>query len=418
MICSLSPAYAYLDPGTGSMLLSAFVAIIAGGLFFLKDIYYKILFSIARLFGVDIDKTRYQIIFYSEGKNYWHTFELLLDGLDSDELSVMYLTSSEDDPALTRQYTHIKTKYIGQGNKAFSYLSFIEADLCVLTTPGLDVLQIQKSPGVGLYVHVIHSLAGIGFYQLYSFDYYDVILCSGDQQVEQIRHLERMRKTKSKLLLKSGVPYTDILIRKIKKRENTHNTSVKTILIAPTWGKNGLLRSLDVMSIKSILEQGFNVIIRPHPQSYTSEAGLLKSFEQGLLGYANLEWDNTVDNFDVLVKSDLLISDFSGIIYDFAFVFNKPVITVDAEMNVDGFEQFNLPMPIWDIDFVQQIGKRISKQEISEISHIINETLDDYRNIQKNIETLKIKYFYNEGCASSVVTKQLIKLLDGMQLND
>jgi hypothetical protein len=47
LVGSTQPAYAYLDPGTGSMLLQGLIAAIAGGLVFLK-IYWqkvKILFS-------------------------------------------------------------------------------------------------------------------------------------------------------------------------------------------------------------------------------------------------------------------------------------------------------------------------------------------------------------------------------------
>ncbi|MWV62714.1 hypothetical protein DCO58_02695 [Helicobacter saguini] len=36
-------AFAYLDPGTGSLLLSSFIALIASVIFFLKGSFYRIL---------------------------------------------------------------------------------------------------------------------------------------------------------------------------------------------------------------------------------------------------------------------------------------------------------------------------------------------------------------------------------------
>jgi len=44
----------------------------------------------------------------------------------------------------------VEAKYIGTGTKAYSYLRFLEADVCAMTTPGLDVLQIKRSKGVKL----------------------------------------------------------------------------------------------------------------------------------------------------------------------------------------------------------------------------------------------------------------------------
>ncbi|GAB0172774.1 hypothetical protein NHP164001_07900 [Helicobacter trogontum] len=44
LLCvSPSIAFAYLDPGSGSLLLSSFVAFFASMLFFVKNIFYKII---------------------------------------------------------------------------------------------------------------------------------------------------------------------------------------------------------------------------------------------------------------------------------------------------------------------------------------------------------------------------------------
>lgn len=37
-----SSLFAYLDPGTGSLLLSSLIAIAASGIFFIKNIYYRV----------------------------------------------------------------------------------------------------------------------------------------------------------------------------------------------------------------------------------------------------------------------------------------------------------------------------------------------------------------------------------------
>lgn len=46
-----TPAHAYLDPGTGSILLQGILAAIAGGLFTIKLWWARISGAVARLFG-------------------------------------------------------------------------------------------------------------------------------------------------------------------------------------------------------------------------------------------------------------------------------------------------------------------------------------------------------------------------------
>lgn len=50
LICASGNAYAYLDPGTGSIILQAIVATVASSLFVIKIYWYKLkaLFGVSR----------------------------------------------------------------------------------------------------------------------------------------------------------------------------------------------------------------------------------------------------------------------------------------------------------------------------------------------------------------------------------
>ena len=153
------PAFAYLDPGSGSMLITALVGLLATLLFFVKGLYYKARRSVFGLFGktAEDDRVGQALVFYSEGRYYWSTFKPLLDELISRRVQCLYLTSDEEDPGLLYSSEFLSTKYIGIGTKAYAYLTILEADVCVMTTPGLDVLQIKRSKGVKHYAYLIHA---------------------------------------------------------------------------------------------------------------------------------------------------------------------------------------------------------------------------------------------------------------------
>ena len=292
-------ANAYLDPATGGMLVSALLGLFATVVFLLKTIQYKVKALVSRLFGTKLkDRERYSIIFYSEGRQYWSTFEPVLRALDADQIPCTYLTSGADDPGLSYRGENVRTRYIGEGYRAYALLNFLDADICVLTTPGLDVKQIKRSKSVKHYVHLVHSVADIGTYQQFSFDYFDTILTSSEHQIRALRELEKIRGTKAKRLLETGCTYMDLLQARVSTTDCSDDDNGTRVLIAPTWGANGLLSRFGATLPQTLLDAGYEVILRPHPQSYISEKETLDRLTDELTGYPNLTWDESTDAFE------------------------------------------------------------------------------------------------------------------------
>lgn len=113
--------------------------------------------------------------------------------LDRRGLDVAYLTASPDDPALQNPYAHVHAEFLGKGNKAFAKLNFLRANVLLSSTPGLDVYQWKRSPGVDCYVHILHAANEVAGYRMFGIDYYDTIFVSGDYQIRDLRALEALR---------------------------------------------------------------------------------------------------------------------------------------------------------------------------------------------------------------------------------
>ena len=204
------------------MLLAGIIGILATILFFMKGLYYKARRLAFGLVGKTTKdhQTRHQLVFYSEGRHYWSTFRPLIDELVRRNERCLYLTSDERDPGLLYSSELLSTRYIGSGTKAYAYLAVLEADVCAMTTPGLDVLQIKRSKGVKHYAHLIHAPTDVGTYKQYSFDYFDSILLSGDHQSRSFRKLEELRGTPRKHLSKVGCLYYDAMQRQLNELES------------------------------------------------------------------------------------------------------------------------------------------------------------------------------------------------------
>ncbi len=153
-------------------------------------------------------------VFYSEGSQYWNVFKPVIDEFCRRGIKIYYYTSDEKDPGLKYDSEWIDSSFIGKGNKAFSKLNILEADICVMTTPGLDVYQLERSKGVKHYSHILHAVDDTTLYKLFSFDYFDFNLLTGEYQKTDIRKLEEKRGTKEKRLICRRLYILRCLVRK------------------------------------------------------------------------------------------------------------------------------------------------------------------------------------------------------------
>jgi len=413
----LRPAFAYLDPGSGSMLVAGLVGLLASLLFFLKGLYYRgrrSLFGVLRRTAKD-DQTRHKLVFYSEGRQYWSTFRPLIDELVSRGEQCVYLTSDEQDPGLLYSSELVSTKHIGTGTKAYAYLTVLEADVCAMTTPGLDVVQIKRSKGVKHYAYLVHAPTDVGTYKQYSFNYFDSIFISGDHQSKSLRKLEELRGTRRKLLLKTGCLYYDEMQRQLKELDGAPVAgNHMTVLVAPTWGLNGLLKKFGARVLMPLLEKQWKVILRPHPQSYISELEMLDNLREELRQYPHLQWDSDKDGTQSMAQADVMVSDLSGIAFDFAFLFKKPVITLKFDLNKLGLEAADLPWDLWELTVLDTIGQRIVESELDMLTKMIEQECGKNDRTQM-IHRLRDESVANFACSAKHVADELLHIRDEIQ---
>lgn len=413
-VVALSPldAWAYLDPGTGSMLLSVIVGLASSAYFVARRLPSMIRSLLYRLTGRKGTIRRNRIVIYSESKSYWSTWRPVLHALVERGEPVTFLTSAEDDPVFREDFgdrrTLVAATFIGKGNAAYTALGFLEADVFVLTTPGIDVLQIRRSPGVKKYVHVVHALGDIHTYKLFSFDYYDAVLCSSGAQARSLRALERIRGTARKALPLAGCPYLDGLVDRAAKLAG--NPDGRTVIVAPTWGRNGMLTRTGALVPRLLAEAGWHVILRPHPQSFISDKDVLARVGEELRPFGNVEWDRNPDGFATLSRAAVMVSDVSGVIFDFAFVFLRPVVTIGEGPLRDGFEAWEIPHPAWETAAMDALGRHLRPGEEASVADVVAALAENAGDLRPRILTLRGENAVNFGHAGPAVAGAILDI--------
>lgn len=367
----------YIDPGTGSMLFTVILGVIGALFYSVRMLLIKFRFALSGG-KAKVDDEKQPLVIYSDDKRYWSIFAPVCRELDKRGMDVLYLTASPDDPALNNPYEHVRAEFIGAGNKGFSRLNFLNANIVFSTTPGLDVYQWKRSKNVDWYVHIFHTAGEVTRYRMFGIDYYDAMLIAGDHQERDIRVLEEQRKLPAKEIVKVGIPFMDEMAKRLEKAEPVADHP-RTVLLAPTWGPSAIFSIHGGKIIEKLLQTGYHVIIRPHPQSFTSEKEMLDKLMEQYPESEQLEWNRDTDNFEVLRRSDILISDFSGVVFDFSLIYDKPVIYTDPNFDLAPYDAWFLDYPLWTLSALPRIGKELSMDSLENIKGLIDECLEDPR---------------------------------------
>ncbi|MBO4696946.1 MAG: CDP-glycerol glycerophosphotransferase family protein [Lachnospiraceae bacterium] len=406
-------SFLYIDPGTGSMLFAVLVGIFSVAVYLVRTAFVKIkfLFSAGKTDG---NISRQSFAVFSEGKRYWNVFKPICDEFEKRGEKLLYLTSSEDDPAFQEGYKNIEVKYIEQGNKAFLRLNVLKADIVLSTTPGLDVYQWKRSREVKKYIHVLHAPSDLTLYRMFGLDYYDAVLLSGDYQEKQIRELERIRNLPAKDLRMVGITYLDALLKRYQAEPQTEKDGKTTVLLAPSWGKNAIFSKYRSRIIESLLNTDYRIIIRPHPQSYTSEKEIMDDIMSRFPESDRIHWDRSSDNFESLKKADILISDFSGIIFDFALVFDRPVIYTEPNFDKAVYDAWWLEEEPWTFGALEKIGIVLNDDRINNLCEVVEEGLSSTR-LKKGRAEIRKETWTNIGKAAESTVDYCIELRNSLQ---
>lgn len=395
----------YIDPGTGSMLFTVFIGIISAAVYVARAVIIKIKNSVGAGKKIQADKNKIPIVIFSDHKRYFTTFKPICDELDKKGIRTVYMTMSPDDPALETHYENITAEFIGSGNDAFARMNLLNARIVLSTTPSIDVFQWKRSKDVDWYVHVLHSAGDVTMYRLFGIDYYDAILTSGKFQEDEVRALEKMRNLPAKELYRAGIPYMDEMLKRAKTYERKQG-DVPTVLLAPTWGEYGLLNRYGEELIRSLTGTGYNIVIRPHPQSFTADKDIVDGLMSKFPESDKLHWNRDNDNFEALADSDIMISDFSAVNFDYAFVFDKPLIYSNTGFTKNLYDAWRFEEDPWNVATPRRIGIELTKENIPNLKQIIddsigNTSLDEARNEAKN-ET-----WCNIGSSAKVIADYL-----------
>ncbi|HQQ67480.1 MAG TPA: CDP-glycerol glycerophosphotransferase family protein [Candidatus Cloacimonadota bacterium] len=332
-----------------------------------------------------------------------------------------YYTLDIEDPLLKLNNEYFHSRFLGFGVIAKHRASNLTEPVILSTTPNIGTkgYPVKRSPKTTKLIHVFHSLVDLSMYRLGSLDHYDTVIVPGEYHADPIREIELKRGLKQKELIALGSPYLDPLLAEQRTIQSQHCSTNqpqhystvalhdRCILIGSSWGDKGLLKNYGIEPFIQLAKNDWQVIIRPHPHSMKHEPDLIRRLQKQSAGCANIEWDHSLSPIASMSKAKLLISDTSSLRFDFAFIYEKPVLTLEIPESVmSGFERDDMD-EIWSDGAALEIGQAINRREAeTNLESHVMKTLELFD--ARRIRQYRDANVANFGCAAQAITDYLV----------
>lgn len=214
---------------------------------------------------------------------------------------------------------NITSIVVKDSKELISTLLNLKCDLFFTTTPGLNKTTFPKSkifPKINRpkYIYIFHSLVSPNeMYANNSFYFFDYIISPSEIVSRQLKYIVSNKTN----ILTFGYLLFD------NEKAFSYKNFFEEVLIAPSWGEQGLSKNLLLIEKISecINDQNLEAVFRPHPMN-------LNEFENINIDIFNCKLDlnrelNNLQNYK------FLITDCSGIALEFYFLTKRPVLFVN-----------------------------------------------------------------------------------------
>ena len=163
-------------------------------------------------------------------------------------------------------------------------------------------------------------------------------------------------------------------------------------------------------NISILLDSGFKVTLRPHPMTQKKSEKKINFLNQKFSSNSNFILEKNIPNFDSFMKSDIMITDWSGAAIEYAFTLERPVLFIDVPKKIHNPDYEKLPEIPLEISIRDKIGEIISLSDIQLLPEKIQSLCQNPDIIKGKIQKIRGELISNLGNSSKLEVRIYIKI--------
>ena len=357
-------------------------------------------------FLVDLKDKKIKIVFFSESKSYQKYSKSIIDALCSIYSGKIYYFSIDKNDTI--KHDRIINYYVSP-LLIYFFFNKIKAENMFLTITDLGNNLLKKTKNIDKYIYYFHSpVSTTKNYTSKAFDNYDIIMCNGQFQINEIRLREYLKKLNKKKLIPTGYCYFDYLIK-----NSNQNVNSDDILIAPSWNinKNNFINENFIELIDVLVKKNYNVVFRPHPEHFKRSKNILNDIKNKF-SKNKFKLDIDINNIKSMEKAQCLITDSSGIAIEYMIIMKRPVLYFDEfdKIHNSEFKDYSNLETI-DQKIKRNFGYSFKKSDFSNIDSIIDRSKKKLYKQSSELEKFVDENYFNFGNTKKFLFSFLKKLI-------
>jgi len=296
----------------------------------------------------------------------------------------------------------------------------LDTDIMVTTVPDLQNYHMKRSVIRDdiEYIYIPHGPASTHLtMKEAAYDHFNTIFCVGPHQAAEIRRREELANIPRKKLVKAGYGLYDQLVSSYATLPQKSNKKPK-ILIAPSWQADNILELCIDNMLNALSGRGFTVIVRPHPQFIRMFPDQIEALTTRYSKYTtdgDITFELDFSGNDSIFTSDILITDWSGIAYEFSYCTLKPSIFVNTPMKVLNPNYKKYGLDVLDISLRDKVGISLNIEDIKDIYKSVEHLLAEKDSFREQIQKIVNQYIYYPGkngeAGGKYIMNQIIKTI-------
>ena len=356
------------------------------------------------------------LVFYSESSGFYKYYQGIIEWLLAHtNLTIHYITSDPEDQifALAEKEDKIRAYYIGE-KRLITLMMKMDADVVVMTMPDIENFHIKRSyirKDIE-YIYVPHGMDSLNLtMRTGSMDHYDTVFCVGKHQREEIEKTEAAYGLPKKKLINWGYSLLDSMRADYQNLAKTESTDRKKILIAPSWQEGNIVDSCLEQILDELKGQGYMITVRPHPQHVRHRAELMEQLKTKYAQNPDIEIQTDFSSNSTVFEADLMITDWSGIAYEYAYTTQKPVLFINTPMKVMNPEYQKIDTVPLNILLREEIGCSVNLEDLSTLKEKVQDLLSQKEQYYDKIGNFVQEYVYNLGTSAEVGANYMISAI-------
>lgn len=359
------------------------------------------------------------LVFYSESNGFYKYYKGIIEYiLNKTNITIHYITSDFNDQIfeLEKENPQVKAYFIDD-RKLITLMMKMDADVVVMTMPDLEKYHIKRSyvrKDIE-YVYIPHGMDSLNMtMRERSMNYFDTVFTIGPHQYDEMILTNELYKLDNRKIIKWGYTLLDDMIEEYNIEQQNNNskfTDKKKILIAPSWQKDNIIDLCLEEVLDNLKDENYEITVRPHPQHVRHMREKFDSLKDQYKDNENIIIQTDFSKNDTIFNSDIVITDWSGIAYEYAFTTKKPVIFIDTPMKVMNPEYKKIDIEPFNIWVRNEVGEIVKTDEINTLNDVVKNMLINYKQYQEAIVERTNKSVYNLGTSAKVGGDYIIEAI-------